>query len=191
MNIILASQSPRRRELLSMITSDFAVLPADVDESLPSDIDPAKAVALLAEKKAQVVFAVHPSSCVIGSDTVVAVDGRILGKPADTAEARAMLELLSGRWHTVYTGITVMTPQGSDTQVVATQVEFYPLTPDEIEAYIATDEPYDKAGGYGIQSRGGLLVRGIQGDYGAVVGLSTGVLYRMLLALGALSDGPK
>lgn len=191
--LILASQSPRRRELLEMMTRDFAVEVSQADETLPAGIHPAQGVRELALRKARAVAELQPREgqdwCVIGADTLVALDRRILGKPRDAAQCREMLEALSGRRHTVYTAVALVTPARHRVFCQEAQVEFYPLTPEEIAAYAATDEPYDKAGAYGIQGRGALLVRGITGDFYTVMGLPVAQLYRELVGLGAL-DGP-
>lgn len=188
MKLILASQSPRRQELLGRLTRDFSVVPSDADETLPPDIVPQAAVLLLARKKAAEVAARPPyqDCCIIGADTVVSIDGCILGKPADRPQAVEMLTLLSGRTHTVYTGMAVLTPQEERTWVTETQVTFYPLSPGEIAAYADSDEPYDKAGGYGIQSGGCILVKEISGDYYNAIGLPVAVLCRQLRALKIL-----
>ena len=183
MNIILASLSPRRQELLQKITTDFKVIPSCADETLPQDISPTDAVMLLAEKKAQEVFYSHADCCVIGSDTVVAIDGEILGKPENTAHAVSMLQQLSGREHWVYTGVTVITPTDTRTVCVKTKVHFHPLTIEEITSYVATGEPMDKAGAYGIQDKGSLLVSHMDGDYYSVMGLPVATLYHMLVDL--------
>lgn len=185
MEIILASASPRRRDLLARIAGGFSVIPSDADESLPDGIAPDAAVMLLAQKKAEAVAALPQSAgcCVIGADTVVVIDGRILGKPADRDAAVAMLELFSGRTHTVYTGMSVLTPAGRRVSSTATDVTFYTLTSDEISAYVDSGEPYDKAGGYGIQDGGCILVKSISGDYYNVMGMPVAVLYRQLREL--------
>lgn len=176
--LILASKSPRRKELLSIITEDFVIRTADVDESLPCNIEPDKAVEYLSKIKAEPFN--NGVDTVIGADTVVAVDGKILGKPKDRDDAYNMLRMLSGKYHSVFTGVTVIKPTGSITFSVETKVNFFDLTDDEINAYIDTSEPYDKAGSYGIQGRGALLVKKIEGDYFNVVGLPVSTLKRYL-----------
>ena len=179
--MILASQSPRRKELLSLITSDFEIIPAKGKEILPENISPENAVLLLAEQKADEIFAEHKNRVIIAADTVVAVDGKILGKPTDEADAFCMLKMLSGRIHSVFTGVCVIFENGErKTFAEHTEVEFYPLSDEEIRAYIATGEPMDKAGAYGIQDYGALLVKRISGDYYNVMGLPVGRLSRVL-----------
>ena len=176
--IILASKSPRRKELLSFITTDFAVKSADVDETLPQGISTDKAVEYLSKIKAEPFK--NENDIVIGADTVVALDGKILGKPRDDADAFATLKMLSGREHSVFTGVSVIKGENIETFSVQTKVKMFELTDEEIEEYIATDEPFDKAGSYGIQGKGSLLVEKIDGDYFNVVGLPISRLNRVL-----------
>ena len=179
--MILASQSPRRKELLSLITDNFEIIPAKGEETLPDGITPENAVLLLAEQKAEEIFAKHKNEAIIAADTVVAVEGKILGKPRDEADAFSMLKTLSGRVHSVFTGVCVIFTDGSKTTFAErTDVEFYPLSDKEIYAYIATGEPMDKAGAYGIQDKGALIVKKINGDYYNVMGLPVGRLSRVL-----------
>lgn len=176
--LILASKSPRRRELLSLITKDFEIKSADVDETLPQGITPDKAVEYLSKIKAQPFD--NGVDTIIGADTVVAVDNKILGKPADRKQAFDMLKMLSGRYHSVFTGVTVISPKGTVTFSVETKVKFFELSDDEINTYIATGECDDKAGAYGIQGKGSLLVEKIDGDYFNVVGLPVSLLNKQL-----------
>ena len=186
MSIILASQSPRRRELLEQIgLTDFIIRPARGEELPHPELTPAQLVEELSRQKAgEVARSARPGDIVIGADTVVAVDGRVLGKPRSPEQAREMLAALSGRTHTVYTGVTVLRDGLALTQHEATCVRFRPLTREEIDAYVATGEPMDKAGAYGIQGRGALLVEAIDGDYANVVGLPVCRLGRMLARAG-------
>lgn len=176
--LILASKSPRRRELLSLITTDFEIKSADVDETLPEGISPQEAVLHLSKIKAEPFD--NGIDTIIGADTVVAVDGKILGKPADRQQAAEMLKSLSGKYHSVFTGVTVIKPEQSVTFSVETKVKFFDLTDDEIYSYIATGECDDKAGAYGIQGKGSLLVEKIDGDYFNVVGLPISKLNKYL-----------
>lgn len=176
--IILASKSPRRKELLSFITTDFTVKSADVDETLPQGITPDKAVEYLSRIKAEPLK--NENDIVIGADTVVALDGKILGKPRDEADAFATLRMLSGREHSVFTGVSVIKGEKIETFSVQTKVKMFELTDEEIKEYIATAEPFDKAGSYGIQGKGSLLVEKIDGDYFNVVGLPISRLNRVL-----------
>ncbi|MBR3422469.1 MAG: septum formation protein Maf [Ruminococcus sp.] len=171
MEIILASGSPRRRELMKLITEDFTAVSVDADETVPEGIPPMLASEYLATIKALAASLKNPEAVVIGCDTTVIADGEILGKPADKEQCRGFMELLSGRKHQVVTGVTLMYGSATASFSETTDVTFRKLTADEIEAYISTDEPYDKAGGYGIQGRGALLVERINGDYFNVVGL--------------------
>lgn len=180
MALILASGSPRRRELLERLGVEIVVRPADLEEIVPPGLPPEGVVAALSAQKARWVAARCPEELVIAADTVVSVDGDILGKPRDAADARAMLRRLSGRSHSVYTGLTLCRGGEEDTQCECTQVTFRPLTDGEIDAYIQTGEPMDKAGAYGIQALGALFVTGIQGDYYNVMGLPLCRLGRML-----------
>lgn len=178
--IILASQSPRRQELLKLITSDFEIKVSNVDETLPDKITPKEAVMYLSKIKA-VPFA-DGDNIVIGADTVVALDGKILGKPKSEENAKEMLRFLSGRTHSVFTGVTLASDKKTKTFAVETKVKFFELTNEEIDAYIKTKEPFDKAGAYGIQGYGSLLVEKIDGDYFNVVGLPVSTLARELKA---------
>lgn len=178
--IILASQSPRRQELLKLITSDFEIKVSNVDETLPDKITPKEAVMYLSKIKAE-PFA-DGDDIVIGADTVVALDGKILGKPKNKENAREMLKFLSGRTHSVFTGVTLASGKKTKTFAVETKVKFFELTNEEIDAYIKTKEPFDKAGAYGIQGFGSLLVEKIDGDYFNVVGLPVSTLARELKA---------
>ena len=184
MALILASGSPRRRELMRLITPDFTVCASGAEETVPSGLTPAQTVEALSRIKGDAVFREHPGDTVVASDTVVAVDGQILGKPADRAEAAAMLRALSGKTHEVFTGVYVVSPKKSAVFHDRTLVTFYPLTPQEIEAYVDTGEPFDKAGAYGIQGRGALLVQGIAGDYYNVMGFPVAKAARVLRAFG-------
>ncbi len=179
--LILASQSPRRRELLKYITEDFEVRSADVDEALPEGISPSDAVLYLSKIKAEPFRS--KNDIVIGADTVVAIDGKILGKPLDSADSRRMLRLLSGREHSVFTGVTILKGDYTDSFFVETRVKFFDLTDVEIDKYIKTGEPLDKAGAYGIQGYGSLLVEGINGDYFNVVGLPVSAVNKHLSAI--------
>lgn len=187
--MILASQSPRRRELLSLITDKFSIIPAKGEEIIGENVSPSEAVKMLARQKAVEIYSKYKDETIIAADTVVAIDGEILGKPHSAENAAEMLRKLSGRRHSVFTGVCVIHHDG-ETDIFAeeTQVEFYPLTEREIADYVATGEPMDKAGAYGIQGRGALLVKGISGDYYNVMGLPVGRLYRVLLGRGAV-DG--
>ncbi len=176
--IILASKSPRRRELMKYITEDFTCESAEVDETLPDGIEPKDAVIYLSKIKARPFK--NAEDTVIGADTVVAIDNVILGKPESPENAREMLRLLSGREHSVYTGVTVIKDGNETSFYVETRVKFFNLTEDEIERYIATGEPFDKAGAYGIQGYGSLLVEEIHGDYFNVVGLPISKLNKLL-----------
>ena len=184
--IILASNSPRRRELLKQMgIEDFKVSAPNVDETVEPGLPPAEIVEQLSRRKADAAaWKANPSALIIAADTVVALDGNVLGKPRDEEDAFAMLSALSGREHHVYTGVTVLRGGESVTQHEETAVAFRDLTPEEIRAYIATVEPMDKAGAYGIQGLGALLVSGIRGDYCNVVGLPVFRLGRMLAGLG-------
>ncbi len=179
--LILASASPRRHELLQAAGIPHEVRVADADETLPAGITPGEAVERLSQKKALAVAAsVEPGSLVLGADTVVALDGVILGKPKDSEDAHRMLRSLSGRTHQVYTGITVTDGKKTVTDHAVTEVHMRPLTDGEINAYIRTGEPMDKAGAYGIQNRAALFVSGIGGDYANVVGLPLFLLGKIL-----------
>lgn len=171
MALILASGSPRRAEILTTAGYTFLVRPTDVDESLPEGIAPRDAAYDLSLRKARAAAKLYPEDVVLASDTLVAPGNLILGKPQDQADAARMLRLLSGRTHTVYTGVCVCGMGREVCDVVPTQVEFLPLTPAQIEWYIATGEPMDKAGAYGIQGHGCRFIRRISGDYYAVMGL--------------------
>lgn len=181
--LILGSGSPRRRELLSVITPHFTVRTADADESLPEGIQPDEAVELLSRRKAEAVFGRLPdpeNALVLGADTVVFLAGHILGKPHSHEEALRMISALSGKTHRVCTGVTLLSREKTLTFHEETEVTFYPLTPEEIERYCSLPEPYDKAGAYGIQGAGALLVAGIRGDYYNVMGLPIAALSRRL-----------
>jgi len=182
--VILASQSPRRRELLSQIGIAHEVRPADIDESVWPDEDPVSHSERLARDKAHTLALQYPDAIVIGSDTIVVIDGAILGKPTSTDDAVAMLERLSGREHTVYTSVAVAHEGRTLSGVEAVQVTFRPVSRALAEAYVATGEPMDKAGAYGIQGYGATLVERIRGDYFAVMGLPLGRLVGLIRELG-------
>ena len=182
MELILASQSPRRRELLERLGLHFTVRAADLDESMDAARPPAEEVARLSAEKAA---AVDPGSAVVvAADTVVVLDGRVLGKPRSADEAAEMLRALSGRAHQVMTGVTVRRGGRAETDTVVTDVHFRPLTEREIAAYVATGEPMDKAGAYGIQGLASIFVDRLDGDYYNVMGLPLCRLCRMLRAAG-------
>ncbi len=182
--VVLASQSPRRRDLLSLIRIPHIVRPADIDESVLPGETPERCVERLARTKAGHLAEREPDAVVIGADTIVVVDGRILNKPADAADACAMLRTLAGRSHTVFTAICVRWGTRVAAGVEPVRVHFRPLTDSEIDAYVATGEPMDKAGAYGIQGYGATIVDRIEGDFFAVMGLPLVRLVRLLADVG-------
>lgn len=177
---ILASGSPRRKELLSLIIPEYDVLVSGCDEFVPAGTPAEQVPAILAEQKALAVAKIRPDDTVIGSDTVVVLNNEIFGKPKDKAHAQAMLKALSGKKHFVYTGVAVAEKGAVRSFVQKTEVEFYELSEETIEKYIATGEPMDKAGAYGIQGKGSVLVKGITGDYFNVMGLPVAETARFL-----------
>ncbi|MBT2569172.1 Maf family protein [Planococcus sp. ISL-110] len=186
--IILASQSPRRQELLGMLGVDFQVVPSTKDEPDPARFQTALGYVLAcAAQKAQEVAEGHPEAVVIGSDTIVVLDGEILLKPKNKDQAKGYLQKLSGRTHRVITAVTVIQGQSELSFHEAVNVTFYDLPEAWIEAYVTTEDPYDKAGAYGIQTVSGLFVKEIQGDYNAVVGLPVAGLTQKLASAGFIS----
>lgn len=185
MDIILASQSPRRRELLTRMGLSYRIHAVDIDEHMDRDLSPGALVETISREKAAACAALEgPEHLIIAADTVVTLDGAVLGKPRDEDDARRMLALLSGREHQVYTGFTLRRGGQVCTRSEETAVTFRPLTPGEIAAYVATGEPMDKAGSYGIQGYGALLVEGIRGDYFNVMGLPVCALGQALKQFG-------
>jgi septum formation protein len=182
--IILASQSPRRRELLTLVGIPHDVRPADLDERVLPGERPAPHAERLARAKAEAVAANEPDAVVIGADTIVVLDGDILGKPQDAGDAAATLQRLSGRTHTVFTAVAVTRHGRTVSGVESVEVTFRPLTSAQIDAYIATGEPMDKAGAYGIQGYGAVIVERVHGDYFAVMGLALGRLVGLLEQVG-------
>lgn len=185
---ILASQSPRRQELIRYILSDVTVIVSDAEEALPDGIAAEDVPSYLAEIKARAVASRCPDDVVIGADTVVILDGEVLGKPRDKDDAARMLRALSAKVHTVITGCAIIQNGETLTFSDVTRVEFYPLSDREILDYIATGEPFDKAGAYGIQGRGSVLVKRIEGDFFNVMGLPVARLKREMERVGALPD---
>ncbi len=183
-HVILASQSPRRRELLTLVGIPHEVRPADIDESYGAGELPPAHAERLAREKAAVVARTAPDAVVIGSDTIVVLDGDVLGKPRDEREAASMLMRLSGRTHTVMTAVAVLWRGVERSAVEEVEVTFHTLTSAEIDAYIATREPMDKAGAYGIQGFGATIVARVDGDYFAVMGLPLQRMVRLMADLG-------
>ena len=180
MNLILASGSPRRRELLSLYTTEFTVCASDFDESTVTADTPARLVEKLARGKCLAVSAQHPGDVVIGCDTVVDVNGTVFGKPHGVEDAKRMLRALSGSTHEVHTGVCVSDGTRTESFVDSCRVTFFPISEQEIAAYTATQDPYDKAGAYAIQGRAALWLDHIQGDYYTIMGLPVSRTVRLL-----------
>ena len=180
MEIILASKSPRRRELMERMGLSFSVVESGADENISKDLPPEEYVKELSYRKAAYVAREHKGACVVGSDTVVVYDGKILGKPKTRDEAFSMLRMLSGKTHTVYTGIAVMCGDKKLIDCDATRVTFSELSDDEINGYIDTGDPMDKAGAYGIQGRFCSYIESVEGSFFTVMGLPVHLLYKML-----------
>ncbi len=183
-DFILASASPRRKEILQSGGFCFEIIPSDADENISDSLTPEQAVTELSKRKAAFVFDKHPERVVFGCDTIVAIDGEILGKPRDDDEAFRMLKMLSGRTHKVSTGVCVMSKDKVISFYDTTEVTFYSLSDETIRSYIATKECADKAGAYGIQGFGSVLVKEIKGDYFSVMGLPAAKASRALCEFG-------
>lgn len=193
MELILASGSPRRKEILENMGYSFTVKTFGCSEELPSETKPEDAAGILAKRKALAAFSKLRESgktgfTVMGSDTVVALDGEILGKPKNKTDALCMLLKLSGKTHSVYTGVCVKNENFEEVFVNETKVEFYPLTQEMCRRYVETGEPMDKAGAYGIQSLGSVLVKKINGDFFSVMGLPAAQTARVLKNAGIFSE---
>lgn len=184
MSLILASGSPRRRELIALITRDFIVRPSSVDESRITAPTPAQLARALATAKAEDVAAANPGCTVLGCDTVVECDGQVFGKPRDREDALRMLRALSGRTHKVHTGVCLCRDGRKTAAVETTLVHFASIPESELQAYADTDEPYDKAGAYAIQGRAALWCSGIEGCYYNIMGLPVHRTAQLLAAFG-------
>jgi septum formation protein len=189
--LILASASPRRRELLRFVGLKFKTIPAHVDEDYIEGESPQQHVRRLAQEKAQLIARKYPRAWVLGADTIVVIDGLILGKPKNKSQAREMLKKLSGREHKVHTGFTIAQEASKVcyTNVVLSAVKFKKISPQELEWYVASDEPYDKAGGYAVQGRGAYFIQSIRGSYTNVIGLPLCEVLETLKKLEAISFG--
>jgi septum formation protein len=186
--VVLASESPRRKELLESIGIDFTIIPSLKEEPDPSEFQTAMGYVIeCAQQKAKDVAKKHPKAVVIGSDTVVVLGGEILRKPQDKAQARGYLRRLSGKTHDVITAVTIVKGESTQSFQEMTRVTFYDLPEAWIRAYTSTDDPYDKAGAYGIQTISGLFVRKIDGDYNTVVGLPIASLTQKLAGSGYIT----
>ena len=180
MKLILASGSPRRRELLRLYTTDFTVCASDFDETAVRAQSPAALAEALARGKCLSVAAAHPGWVVVGSDTVVELEGEVFGKPGDAADARRMLHALSGRTHHVHTGVCVSDGARTESFVDSCSVTFFDIPEEELERCIASGEPFDKAGGYAIQGRAALWLDRLEGDYYTIMGLPVSRTARLL-----------
>lgn len=180
MHLILASRSPRRSELLNAAGIAFEVLAADIDETPHADESPVAYVERLAIEKARAVLALRPDARVLGADTTVTIDGEILGKPEDEADARRMLRLLNGRVHDVHTGVALVSRAGVRSAVDTTRVWFNAMTDEDISWYVATGEPVDRAGAYAIQGFASRFIGRIEGSYSNVVGLPVALVSSIL-----------
>ena len=178
--LILASASPSRKMLLEQAGLDFEVVVSGVDETVPPDYTPAQTVEALAQRKGQAVQALRPEAPIIAADSVVSIDGLILGKPKDDEAAKATLRRLSGRTHELITGVCLLINSRMDLFHQVTRVTFYPLTEEEIAEYVALGESRGRAGAYGIEGIGVVLVQSIQGDYPDIVGLPVAETIRRL-----------
>ncbi len=181
--IVLASASPSRKMLLERAGLSFEVMVSGVDETVPAEYTPAQTVECLAERKGEAVFRLRPDCAVISADSVVCIDGMILGKPKDDEEAKATLRRLSGRTHEIYTGVCLLTAGRKETFHNVTQVTFYPLSQKEIDEYVSMGESRGRAGSYGIEGKGVVLVKSICGDYSSIVGLPVAETLRRLQSL--------
>ena len=179
--IILASKSPCRKELMGLLFPQFEVQASDVDETLPEGVSLGRAVELLALRKGQAVAGAEPDALVIAADTLVTLGSVVLGKPTGREDAARMLRLLSGRVHQVYTGVALLEGERTNRFHCVTDVEFSPLTEEEIRWYLSTGEPFDKAGAYGIQGYGARFIRGVREDFFNVMGLPVNELYRQIM----------
>jgi septum formation protein len=189
--VILASSSPRRRELLTLVGIAHEVIPADIDESYRDGEEAAAHAERLAREKCAAIVSPHPDAIVIAADTVVVIDGLVLGKPRDEPDAARMLAMLGGQTHVVLTAVAVAYGGTMSSGVESVRVTFRPLTHEAIRAYIATREPMDKAGAYGIQGFGATLIERIDGDYFAVMGLALARMIGQLDKIGVRYDfGP-
>lgn len=178
--VVLASASPRRRELLTTAGLEFEVCVKEVDESVPEGTDPVEAAKMTASKKALAVAGERENCIVIGADTIVVANKKILGKPKDKNDAISMLSMLSGVEHEVVTGVCIVNGGIAESFAQVSKVKFYDLTDEEIESYVETGEPMDKAGSYGIQGKGCTLVERIEGDYFNIVGLPVAEVVRRI-----------
>lgn len=183
-HLVLASASPRRQELLEKLQIPFITYSPNADESIEHGLLPAQIVIELALRKAKLAAVRYPDSYVIGSDTIVVNDGKVLGKPHDRSEAKRMLRSLSGKTHEVFTGVAVIKGDIVETFYEKTEVAFWELDDAAIERYLDSGEPFDKAGAYGIQGYGALFVKSIIGDYFSVMGLPISRLARLLKEMG-------
>lgn len=185
MDMILASGSPRRKELLTQMGLSYRVMVSDADETVDPSLSPNRQVTLISRRKAEAVAAeTGPDPLIIAADTIVALEDQVMGKPHSEGEAIRMLTHLQGKTHQVYTGLTLLQGGREETHVECTAVTFRPMTEAEIEAYVASGEPMDKAGAYGIQGLGGMFIKGIQGDYFNVMGLPICALGAALKTFG-------
>jgi septum formation protein len=191
LRVILASSSPRRRQLLDLVGIAHEVKPSDIDESLIVGELPEQYAERLAREKVAVIAESSPDALVIGADTIVVIDDMVLGKPQDVGEAESMLRRLSGRSHTVMTAVAATFDGRLASGVEIVDVTFLPLADEEISRYVATGEPMDKAGAYGIQGYGATIVRRIDGDYFAVMGLSLVRLVALFREIGVSYDFPR
>ncbi|MDN4526231.1 Maf family protein [Fictibacillus fluitans] len=183
-SLILASSSPRRKELLSMNLLSYEVIPSTIQEVMDPSLSPEELVCSLARQKAEDVFRLYPDHVVLGADTIVVNNGAVLGKPAGRKEAIDVLRSLSGRTHTVFTGVSILAKEKERIFFVSTDVTFWELSEAEIENYVNSGEPFDKAGSYGIQGLGARLVQSIAGDFYSVVGLPVSRVVRELESFG-------
>jgi septum formation protein len=191
LRVILASSSPRRRQLLDLVGIAHEVKPSDIDETLVVGELPEQYAERLAREKVAVIAESDPDALIIGADTIVVIDDMVLGKPQDVGEAESMLRRLSGRSHTVMTAVAATLNGRVASGVEIVDVTFLPLSDDEISRYVATGEPMDKAGAYGIQGYGATIVRRIDGDYFAVMGLSLVRLVALMREIGVGYDFPR
>ena len=180
MKLILASQSPRRRQLLSLLNIPFDIAPADIEETINEDKPLRDEIEKLSFLKANAVFKDNKDAVVIGSDTIVTLDNKVLGKPEDKEDAKRMLRLLQNNKHVVITAVTIISSKMSETFSVVSDVYFYPLSEEEIDKYLENDEGYDKAGAYAIQGLGSKFIKKIDGDFYAIMGFPIGEVYHRL-----------